>query len=131
MRYLLQASLASSTIIAYERHWDNFQAFVEQVLRAPFVMPVDSTVLAQYISYLTLKGYSYSTILTNISVVSFAHKIRNMKDPAVSFLIHKLLLGVRNKLGKPDKRKPITVVILRKLVHLIQATWGDSGWRGC
>ena len=123
MTVLLRTSLSPGTIKTYERQWDKFQTFVLDVLHKQFVMPASPYILAKYASYLCLAGYSYSTILSTLSVVSFAHKIRGLGDPASSFLIHKILIGIRKKLAKPDSRKPITEVMLKKMLVLIDMAW--------
>ena len=41
-------------------------------------------------------------------------------------MINKLLVGVKNKVGRQDMRRPVTLVILRKLVQYIELLWGFS-----
>ena len=126
MTALLQTSLSQSSVRTYNRHWNNFQEFIWETLHTNLYLPVTAMILGKYISHLCLAGYSYATILTVVSVISFAHKLRGIKDPAASFLITKLLTGVRNKIGRFDGRKPITLTLLRKMMVYIELLWGDS-----
>ena len=80
----------------------------------------------EIISHLYMSGYSYATILTMVSVISFVHKIRNMRDLASHFMVTKLLVGVKKVIGTCDRRKPITAVMLRKFKYYIGVLWGDS-----
>ena len=126
MGLLLQTSLSRSSVQSYTRHWSNFQDFVFHYLKQPFTLPVSTLILGKYVSHLCLSGYSYATILTIVSVISFAHKIRDIKDPAASFIIAKLLKGVKNRIGRQDTRKPITLVILKKMLYYIDLLWRKS-----
>lgn len=121
VKRLLSASLAPATRRVYRKHLQRFNDFVQTY----FVEhewpqgPVNSTVLAKFIAHLSSKGYSPSTILSNVSAVSFVHKINDWSDPACSFFIKKLLLGARKLSGDNDSRLPITVEILEKLIGVI------------
>ena len=126
MKALLRTSLSASTRIAYERQWDKFQLFVHSILGKKFTLPVSPLILGKYITHLCITGYSYATIVSVISIISFAHKIRNLPDPANSFVITKLLVGVKKKAGSSDQRQPVTLVLMKKFMCLIDLLWGES-----
>ena len=54
-----------------------------------------------YIAYLSYTGLSASTILTYISGLSYTHKLHSLEDNTKSFLVGKLLEGLRCQ--KPQK----------------------------
>ena len=128
MTELLQTSLAHSSVQAYERHWYNFQHFVAIVLGKPFQLPARPDILGKYMSHLCVSGYSYATVVSMLSVVSFAHKLRDLPDPTAYFIIQKLLVGIKNAVGRNDMRSPITVVIMKKFLYYIDLLWGET-WK--
>ena len=59
--------------------------------------PVNVEIISMVISFLTSEKYSASTMLSNVSAVSYIHKLEGWRDPTDSFLIKKMLCGVKNK----------------------------------
>ena len=119
---LIRMSLAKSTFTSYSRIWDQFQTFVLEQLNLPLVMPFSVDIVAKYLAFLYMKQYSASTLMTVASVVAFAHKIRDLQSPTESFLIRKLLAGVRMLRKRGDKRHPINLVLLLRLLNVIPQT---------
>ena len=96
--------------------WMHFQLFVLCILQERVELPIDSNTLAKYVVYLHLNGCAYSTAKLHLSVINFAHSVRNMACPGVASIILKLMKGYRN-LAKPvSKTKPIHVGLLKKIV---------------
>ena len=113
---------------SYTKIWDQFQDFVVGVLKIPVSLPVAVEVILQYVAYLYHKGYSYRTMLTHMSVVAFAHRIRGIVSPTDLFIVKKLLVGIRNMAKKGvDIRKPITVALLGALLGVSTGLF-DSEW---
>ena len=57
---------------------------------------------------------SVSTVTTYLSGLSYAHKIRNLTDYTKSFIISKMLEGLRRKNPqKSDIRTPISLELLK------------------
>ena len=83
--------------------------------------PVDSNVITQFIAYLGSLKYSASTIISNISAVSFIHKLNDWVDPGDSFVVKKMLTGAKNIQGSLDVRLPISLKILEKLFLLVSS----------
>ena len=81
--------------------------------------PVDSNIIATFVAHLTSCKFAPSTIISNVSAVSFVHKISGWSDPANTFLIKKLLTGAKNLCNSVDGRLPITAEILHKLIKAI------------
>ncbi len=119
VNYLLTHSLAKSTQKTYSRVWDQLQDFVVGVLGVPCLLPVNVRIVSQYVAYLYTDGKAYSTILTALSVVAFAHRVRGLESPTDLFLIKKLLAGVKMNAYVPDKRRPILLHLLEQMLEVV------------
>ena len=74
-----------------------------------------------HIAYLSHKGLAASTVSTYISGLSHAHKINDLIDNTKSFIISKLLEGLRRKYPqRPDARTPISRDMLKRIIHSLQ-----------
>ena len=113
---LLVAALAPSSRKNYGQAIHNFKIFVEQHMRKVW-FPADVQSIALYIAFMVNKGWAPSTILTNISAISFFYKLMNVYDPTSPFIIKKILSGVSKLYKTVDTRLPISVDILRKLIE--------------
>ena len=83
--------------------------------------------LALFISYLCARKLAPSTIMSYISAIGYAHKMKGFADPTKAFLIRKLLTAVgRNK--SSDIRLPITRQVLHELVESLVHT-NSSAWQ--
>ena len=79
-----------------------------------------------FISYLCTKGYAANTITTFISAVAFFHKINNFPDPSTSFIIGKLLLGIKKLKPSPDTRQALIIPMLHSLVASVAVIHKDG-----
>jgi hypothetical protein len=75
--------------------------------------------LNRYISYLSLAGFSVSTITTYISAVSYVHKIRHITDTTKCFILTKMMEGLKREGNSSDLRSPITISLLCRLVSIL------------
>ena len=71
--------------------------------------PVDSNIIATFVAHLTSCKFAPSTIISNVSAVSFVHKISGWSDPT----------GAKNLCNSVDGRMPITAETLHKLIKAI------------
>jgi hypothetical protein len=82
------------------------------------VWPAPLNDVMYYIAYLSYTGLSASTILTYISGLSYTHKLHSLEDNTKSFLVGKLLAGLRRKKPqKSDIRLPISIRLLKRLIQ--------------
>ncbi len=124
---LLQQALAQSTIQNYTKTWFDFQLFIIEVLQEPLSMPCTVQQVAKYVTTLWKRGLCHSTIASTLSVITFAHKMRELPDPASAFFIRKLLLAVKKSARPKRPRMPITAELLTTLISILRS--GDmSGW---
>lgn len=72
--------------------------------------------LAQFIAYLSWRGYAGSTIATYTQGISFFLKSQGLTDLVDNFIIRRLVDGCRRKHARRDTRCPITLSILQSLL---------------
>ena len=130
MRDLLDSALAPGTKKSYQRAWGTLQQFYERFYGSTTPqLPLSSSHLALFISYLSARKLAPSTITSYLSAIGYVHKIKGYSDPTKSFLIHKLLTALsRRRLA--DLRLPITRPVLHELVKSLQHT-NSSAYQRC
>ena len=115
---MLQDSLAPATINAYRNALKHYQIFHMTFHTSESILPVSVEKLAQFIAVCHRKGLKSSTITTYLSAIAYIHNIRGYPNPGEAFLIQKILHGLRRN-SSPDKRLPITLDILQKLIQAL------------
>ena len=130
MRDLLDSALTPGTKKSYQRAWGTLQQFYERFYGSTTPqLPLSSSHLALFISYLSARKLAPSTITSYLSAIGYVHKIKGHSDPTKSFLIHKLLTALsRRRLA--DLRLPITRPVLHELVKSLQHT-NSSAYQRC
>ena len=117
---LLMGSLSLSTQRLYRKALTNFHTFNERKLHDANSFPANSGKIMLYIAEMVNQGFAPSTIASNLSAISFFHKMLSLEDPTSNFAIRKMMVGT-NKLHKlVDTRVPITVDILHSLIDSIE-----------
>ena len=121
LNLLINNILAPRTTKTYRKVWFQFQDFVIDILKTPFVMPVNTSIVVKYIASLVLKDYTHGTIASNLSVLTYAHGMRQMPDPTTNFVVKKLMLAVKKLQVTWDKRQPITITVLTLMMNVIES----------
>ena len=87
-------------------------------------MPVPQHIVAMFLVNLHNRGLKAATIRTYITAISFVHKIKQLQDPTVGFLITKTIQGISNvnKLSSNPSRKPITKDLLHRIIDAVPYT---------
>ena len=116
---LLAAALAPSTSILYHRAWTHFEAFSRSVHHQSPPFPSLPSTIALYVSSMVAlpEKAAPATIASNLSAISYYHKLAGMEDPTSHFLIRKILQGVSKSCPTADLRVPITPTILLALIQ--------------
>ena len=117
--------MSKSSVSLYKRSWALFQMCIQESKGTNVDidnLPLSSKQVVYFISYLNLKGYAATSIISYISAIGFLHKIFDLPDPTQNFLVQKLLAGINKKFGKQDTRLPITIFILHRLVDSLAKT---------
>lgn len=121
LRELLHSSLSAATRRIYQRSWVIFAEFYQRYYDTVLVIPVSSSCLALFISYLCAKGMAPATINSYLSAIAYVHKLRGFSDPSKTFLIEKLRVAIGRR-SKADVRLPISKPLLHQLVHALTYT---------
>ena len=128
MNTLLKLTLATSTSQVYRRAWVLCQECMNDLgLQSIDVnsLPLTTTQLLTYLSYLSLKGLAPSTITTYISAVGYVHKMNSLPDPTNSFVIQKVLAAINRSQKTCDSRLPITQFLLNRLLDATELVVTD------
>ena len=116
---LLMSSLSRSTQRLYRKALQNFHSFNVMKLHDENSLPTKTQNIMLYIAEMVNQGYAPSTIASNLSAISFFHKMLSFHDPTSHFAIKKIMVGT-NKLHRSiDTRIPITLEILHSLIDSI------------
>jgi hypothetical protein len=69
--------------------------------------------------HLHQQGYATNTIRTFTAAISYHHKIRQLPDPALSFIITKAFQGLHRINPPTEAREPVTLDLLHSMLHLV------------
>ena len=81
--------------------------------------PVSVVDACSDIGNLFLKNYSSSCIASQMSAISYVHKVLVLQDPTQTFIAKIILKGCQASVPMRDTRLPITPNILRKLLNAL------------
>ena len=82
--------------------------------------PIPLDHITQYIAFLSCIGFSPSSAKCHVSGLNFYSKLQNFDDFANSFVVRKMLEGMkRTKSRGTDTRLPITYELLSKIVGIL------------
>ena len=115
LQTILSKSLSLASRKSYRHSWDIFIEFCSKS-ELPCSIPLSQHVLLMFISYLDLKELAPATISSHMSALSYVHKVLDFKDTTKNFLVTKALVSCYKKYQKIDKRLPITMDILDKII---------------
>ena len=79
--------------------------------------PAEISAVVSFIASLFQSGYASATIATNLSAISFVHKVNGFADPTSAVVIKKLLHGASKLRPSVDYMAPVTKEILHSLVR--------------
>lgn len=104
---------------AYKHSLRSFYTHVTAQFHGQNLFPSSVDMVISFIVAQVNKGLSSATITTQLSAVSFVHKLANKPDPTSQFIIKKLLIGAGKINTRCDIRLPILKSILQKLVQSV------------
>ena len=110
---LLSAANSNRTKSSYLRSGHLLDEFLGlSTIQLPLSIPV----VANFVTSLHSSKYSPASVESNISAISYVHKLLMLEDPTHSFLIRKILKGCINIGGAKDTRLHITKNMLGRLL---------------
>ena len=113
---LVLSSLSTASQKIYFATLVRFKIFLWEQLGLEQFLPASTSSIALFVSHLFQSGYSSSTIASQLSALSFFHKIFGFSDPSDQFIIRKMVLGVGKTSANTDSRVPISLDMLRKFI---------------
>ena len=73
-----------------------------------------------FTAYLYQNNFVPASIRSHLSAIAYSHNILNLKNPADSFLINKMVKGIALERQVCDTRYPITLPILQSLLNILR-----------
>ena len=120
LRFLLQASVAPSSLKVYNRSWTlfvNCTLEINPAHRGPVTLPVSIPHLSIFVSYLHTQRYSPASVVAHTSSIGYIHRLMGLPNPVSATIIQKLLAGVTRVSPPTPPRLPITIGILVSLLR--------------
>ena len=115
------ASYSPNTIWRYVRDWIKFTKFQDSLPLCHRANHQHS--LALYVSHLSKQGKKASSIKTSLSGISWFFKIDGLPDPTKSFVLNRMLIGLKRNQTIPTSRAaPITLPILYRLLAALESS---------
>lgn len=112
---LLRAAISPNTTSAYSTGLNAFEHFRIKA-NISNIWPPPQDHIVNFIAHLSLNGYAESTARNYIAAIGYQCKINGYLNTTNSFIVSKLLDGLRRLKGKADSRLPITEQILGRIV---------------
>ena len=120
VNFLINMPMASGTWKTYKTAVDSLENF-RKIYKMNPIWPVPVEILAQFITYLSYKGLTASTVSTYISGLSHVHKMNGLQDNTKFFFISKMLEDMKRKNPQQtDIRAPISIGLLKRLIKSLQ-----------
>jgi hypothetical protein len=113
---LINASLSGNTQKNYKAGIESFVNFCS-LFGSPLTWPPIVQQITEYIAYMSMQQYTHATIRCYISAISYVNKLNCLVDNTKQFIVSRMLEGLRRLNNARERRQPITVVILRKLIN--------------
>ena len=66
--------------------------------------------------FLSVNGYAPATIASYISGIASTLRLQGSHDITKHFIVKRMLDGCRRRRGRQDQRRPITIVLLRRII---------------
>ena len=126
---LSSSVLSSRSCQSHRRAWTLFREFHTKFYKtATLHLPLSTSSLALFISFLDARKMAPTTILSYLSAIGFVHKMRGLHDPVKAFKIQKLLTSISRRRSS-DVRLPISKPILHDLANSLEHTNSSAAQR--
>ena len=120
---ILVGSLSKNSQESYSRSIRSVYAYLKTVITSESVLfPTSAVMLIKYIEHAVNAGLSSATIITQLSAISFLHKLVEVPDPTKTFVIKKMLVGAQNLSRSADTRLPFQSDHIRSLIQSLVFT---------
>ncbi len=113
------ASLSTSSLKNYNGVWCEFASFIKD--RYGILSPLYATAghVLMYVSFLSLKGFASSTIVSKYSSLNYAFKLFGLPEVSNEFILQKFMAGIKKMKPCKDIRVPVTLDLLHRMCNMI------------
>lgn len=113
------ASKADTTRRSYSSDWRDFRTWAEA--QAFATLPADPYAVGRYLAHLAGLGRSVATIDRRAAAIASVHRAAGHDSPTGREEVRLILAGIRNRLGRPPKKKrALTVDLVAQVVRKIR-----------
>lgn len=116
---LLRSSLAESTQQAYKGAFKLFCSFHIKYYGSQPQGKISQSKLIAFIAYCHFSGLSYKSICSRVSALNFINRFLGARKSCHTFMVKRILLGCKRLSPSSDKRRPITIKILKRLCNVV------------
>lgn len=126
---MIAKSFSPSTIQRYLWVWKQFSIFRE-AYGLGSTLPVPERHIGLFlVNVFSKEAKAASTITSYLTAIAWNHKIRGFPDPSKSYMLKRLLAGMKSG-AKPTKQaKPLTWDILRKVLKALPLVLSQDSYR--
>jgi site-specific recombinase XerD len=115
---LARASKSPATLRAYQFDFADFSGWLQD---QQLEHPADARDVARYLAAQVQAGLKASTIERRCAAIGFHYRARGEDNPCAKEVVRAVLAGMKRTIGvKPDKKKALTVDLLKKVVQKIR-----------
>ena len=115
---LIRTALAPKTQEAYKRSLKSYLEFAKKYGIATN-LPIKVSHLSYFLTYLHNRGAPASSLASICSGISYFHKFYKVPNPSQDFVIQQIIVAARKQPRPSDKRRPITLTILKMLINAL------------
>jgi site-specific recombinase XerD len=123
-RFITQSSqywmlpLAPATTRTYNHHLKAYSKFCREMGYHLEYPHSDYSIMAYLVS-LASQNKQYATIQAYLSAITFAHKVRSLRDPGSSYILKRFMAGLKKTVAQGFPLQPINHRMLSELLQLL------------
>lgn len=122
---MIEASSSLNTQLSYKRGISSFERFrIDYQLNQTW--PPPSNHLTQFVAHLSLKGLRESTVKLYLAGIGYSCKLKGFQDTTQSFVVRKMVEGLRRLVRSADTRVPVTSSILQRIISVLPTVCKSS-----
>jgi site-specific recombinase XerD len=119
-RYAI-SSKAEASRIAYASDWQQFTTWT--TARHLEAIPASVETVSRYLGDMAENGFKVPTIRRRAAAIAYFHRLKGLESPTSSELVRAVLSGIaREKAQAANRKAPVTVDIVRRMMRLIPTT---------
>ena len=117
-KFLIDASLSNNTKVKYDKALGVFKNFRLQ-FNLPLSWPPSVDHVINFLAFLASRNLTHSTAKVYLSALSYNLQVHGLDNPVKSFIVQKMLAGLRRSKLTKDIRSPVTYQLLLKILNVL------------